>query len=670
VRAVRLEQQGTHKRQAKGGFANTMRKLIASFITVCVFVPVVAQAQVTQVCGDSAPPTINVPDGTADKAAAKCLSAITKSSGKFVQTKLKSMGKCLSDRVVGACPSAKDLDKIQKAAIKGRDKIAKSCGATELAALPGTTYSSGFTGTEVASCLLSQNNVSASLILAKLNGITDGFSAAGGLNSNLEGCADALNKQTGKYVPKILKTINKCVDLQAKAGAVGDVGPVCAPSYAAGAYVAPTEPKTAGKIEKTILKAVAAMDKDCTVGAEGPFGYLPRLHACPYAATVEDLKECLVCDGADTVWAEVNAILTAQYAETGTQVTSTIQAAHDAASPGDKILIPTGGYNEEVTITTDDLAFVGCGGATDERPIIEPGGGSGTNRGFQAVGVDDLVFQSLQPNNWDQDGIFITGVSEVDFSNNVTFRDIVADGQINSRYIIFPAFMDGVIVELNEVFNCDDAALYVGKSTNIVTRYNVAYDNVAGIEIENCDNAETYNNYSHNNTGGMLVFLDSTLLPRSNDNGNVFHNYIVDNNTPNFAPSGFVQNIPQGTGILFISPTNSTLSYNHVAGNQAMGVVLIDQAGVNVFAGDPWPLAPGEQGDVCIDNVIGRNTGLDTNGTIPDPDIGFGITLAAVFNQQNLVPLVPVVNTCNEFDANEPSGVAYVLGPTEGEVCP
>ncbi len=669
-----------------------MRKLIASFIAVCVFVPAAAQAQPTQVCGDSAPPTINVPDGTVDKAAAKCSAAMAKSSTKFIATKLKVVGKCMADRALEtvtypaklyddvsfpgtepadglnltACPDAKGQGKIDKAAIKGAEKIAKSCGASVLAGLPGTSYSSGFAPADVGSCMLSQDNVAAGLVAAKMNGITDRFSPAGGGNVNLEGCADALSKETGKFFPKILKTINKCIAKEAKAGTAGDVGAVCAPSYAAGVYVAPTEPKTAGKIAKTIDKILGAIDKSCTVGAGPPNGYLPRLHACPYAATVEDLKECMVCGDSNSVWAQVNEVLANQYAETGTLVSpgaDAIQNAHDAASIGDKLLIASGTYNEDVEVTTAGIQFVGCGGAANDRPVIEPGGGSGTNRGFNALGVDDLVFQSLTPNNWDGDGIFVTGVDPFTPSNNVTFRDIVADGQINSRYIIFPAFMDGVVVELNNVFNCDDAALYVGKSANIVTRWNTSRYNVAGIEIENCDNAETYNNHSLFNAAGMLVFLDSTLLPRSNDNNHTFHNLVNSNNTVNFAPSGFVANLSQGTGVLLISPSNNTFGYNDVRDNQAIGVTLIDQAGVNVFAGDPWPEADGVPGDVCTDNTLDHNTSLGTNGSVPDPGIGFGITLAAVYNEENRVPATGASNTGNCFDStNEPSGVAFILG--------
>lgn len=670
-----------------------MRKLIAGLIAVAIFVPAAAQAQVTQVCGDSAPPTILVPDGSADKAAAKCLKTITKSSTKFVQTKLKIIGKCMAARELEtvpypaklydevtfpgtepaeglnltACPDAKGQEKIEKAANKGVEKIAKLCDATALSGLPGTTYASGFTATDVGSCTLSQDNVSASLIAAKLNGITDRFSPAGGANPGLEDCADALSKETGKFIPKILKTINKCIDKAAKAGTAGDVSTLCAPSYAGGAYVAPTETKTAGKIEKTISKTLAAIDKGCPTGtAEGEFGFLPRLHACPYAATVEDLKECMVCGDSNSVWAQVNEILAHQYAETGSLVSpgaDAIQNAHDAASVGDKLLIASGTYNEDVEVSTNGIQFVGCGGASNDRPVIEPGGGSGTSRGFNALDVDDLVFQSLTPNNWDSDGIFVSGVSDVDFADNVVMRDIVADGEINSRYVLFPAHMNGVLIELSDVFNCDDAAIYVGKSANIVTRWNRSHYNVAGIEVENCDNAETYNNHSYFNAAGLLVFLDSTLLPRSNDNNHTFHNLVNSNNTVNFAPSGFVANLFQGSGTYLISPSNNTFSYNHVADNQAAGLLLVDQAGVNVFAGSPWPEADGVPGDVCTNNTLDHNTGLDTNGTIPDPDIGFGITLAAVYNEENREPPTGASNTGNCFDiTNEPSGVAFILG--------
>jgi hypothetical protein len=40
-------------------------------------------------------------------------------------------------------------------------------------------------------------------------------------------------------------------------------------------------------------------------------------------------------------------------------VTTTIQAAVDAAQPGDTILVPPGSYRESVLVTTSDLRIVG-----------------------------------------------------------------------------------------------------------------------------------------------------------------------------------------------------------------------------------------------------------------------------------------------------------------------
>src|SRR5262249_31125602 len=124
-------------------------------------------------------------------------------------------------------------------------------------------------------------------------------------------------------------------------------------------------------------------------------------------------------------------ILQAQYAETGALVspgTDALQTAVDGAGPNAKLLINSGTYHEDVSITDNTLhsgtQFIGCGGAAEDRPKIQPPttGGPYAN-GIFAAGVNGLLFQSLDMSGgWDENGIFVTG------ANGVTFRDCVTDG--------------------------------------------------------------------------------------------------------------------------------------------------------------------------------------------------------------------------------------------------
>ena len=99
-----------------------------------------------------------------------------------------------------------------------------------------------------------------------------------------------------------------------------------------------------------------------------------------------------------------------------------------------------------------------------------------------------------------------------------------------------------------------DAGIYVGQSEDIIVRYSEAFDNVAGIEIENSTRADVYGNNVHGNTGGILVFDLPDLPVKEGRLVRIFDNIIKNNNLDNFAPEGnIVGKVPAGTGIMIMA---------------------------------------------------------------------------------------------------------------------
>ena len=95
--------------------------------------------------------------------------------------------------------------------------------------------------------------------------------------------------------------------------------------------------------------------------------------------------------------------------------------------------------------------------------------------------------------------------------NGITFRRVKAawTGKLSSKngsYAIYPVSCERVLIENCIARGASDAGIYVGQSKTIIVRNNKAFENVAGIEIENSLYADVYDNEAYNNTGGILVF--------------------------------------------------------------------------------------------------------------------------------------------------------------------
>ena len=159
------------------------------------------------------------------------------------------------------------------------------------------------------------------------------------------------------------------------------------------------------------------------------------------------------------------------------------------------------------------------------------------------------------------------------------------------------------LVDRVTVKGASDAGIYVGQSRNVIVRNSTAIFNVAGIEVENCYDADVHDNVAQHNAGGILVF-DLPDLPQKGGHAiRVFANDVTDNNTPNFAPKGnIVASVPTGTGIIVMASRDVHVFGNRLGDNATANVMIIaypweftDQAY------DPLPR------DVVVhDNVHGR----------------------------------------------------------------
>jgi parallel beta-helix repeat protein len=257
-----------------------------------------------------------------------------------------------------------------------------------------------------------------------------------------------------------------------------------------------------------------------------------------------------------------------------------IQAAVDRARPGDTIEVMPGIYKEEVKIDLDNITLRGIetedqdpGNALSRsltgahqpppiRPVLD--GDGKMSDGVIATGSNFVI------ENFDLQHYIANGVV-VQHARNVTFRNL----KINNTglYGVYPVSCTGVTIEKCVATGIADAALYVGQSRDIVVRDSEAYNNVTGIEIENSINAVVENNYVHDNTGGILVFVLPNNPSKVGRDCVVRNNRVINNNHANFGnPNSIVSGVPPGTGVLVMAAKNTDVTGNEIRGNDCYGV--------------------------------------------------------------------------------------------------
>ena len=294
------------------------------------------------------------------------------------------------------------------------------------------------------------------------------------------------------------------------------------------------------------------------------------------------------------------------------------------AKKGDVIIIPAGYYEFNSQLYLDNASNVTIKGEGIDNTVLSfknmTVGAEGIKISADSVTVADLTVQDAKGDD-----------IKIQDSYGVTIRNVRttwSGGPLatNGGYGLYPVTSKNVLIENCEVSNASDAGIYVGQSENIVVRNNYVFNNVAGIEIENCKNAEVYKNKSTHNTGGILIF-DLPDLPAGNGNScKVYNNEIIENNLKNFAPEGnIVGVVPPGTGIILLAAKNVEIFNNTIIGHKTMGTAIASYEIVE----KPWK---DKSYDPFTYNVYIHDNTYDRDGyKIPDMSKDFGKMITRYF---------------------------------------
>lgn len=294
-------------------------------------------------------------------------------------------------------------------------------------------------------------------------------------------------------------------------------------------------------------------------------------------------------------------------------VTGSIQAAVDAAEPGDTIVVPPGTYAGGVVIDKSDITIRGSRAA-----IIDATGyvyGIRVGTGQIGVGPDgNPVCPSLALHGITVDGLTIqhaedTGVRLIGVDG---FRLTHGRYVDNEEYGPFPICSANGLIDFNQVSGTDDAGIYVGDDTDVTVADNHVTGSAIGVEIENSLHSVVQNNKTVGNTVGILVVLLPGLPMPVNDDTVIEGNVVDHNNFPNPVPADSgdeVGLLPTGTGILNVGGDHVVITRNSVVGNVSVGVAIIHS---------PFgPLDP--RLEVNPDDNRVRANRILQNGHYPDP---------------------------------------------------
>jgi parallel beta-helix repeat protein len=281
-----------------------------------------------------------------------------------------------------------------------------------------------------------------------------------------------------------------------------------------------------------------------------------------------------------------------------------IQAAIDAAQPGDSIEIRAGTYHENVYVTKDNIELEGAGA---HKTILLPPTTAAPN---PCVQEDGTIFGGVCVGFDEQhavEGFELEDMTIEGFANGaflVNTKDVEVKHMVFANNEVYGSFFNsstGGDFHDNVAYGSEEAGLYFGDSPNADVRVkdNEVYDNGNGMLLRDASNGQVEDNYAHDNCIGFLVL--NTGEPGSDE-----------------APP------TSGVGIALAGATNSVVDDNTVKDNVASGPSPFAAGGIVLVSTIDFGGSPASDNRITDNHATGNepydlsDDGLGTGNRFDD----------------------------------------------------
>lgn len=304
---------------------------------------------------------------------------------------------------------------------------------------------------------------------------------------------------------------------------------------------------------------------------------------------------------------------------------NSIQAAVDAAGPGDTVKVLSGVYCETNPYPDGDrtaavridkpLRLMASGQVRIDASCSAASNGIFVRSKDGSI-IDGVEIKGFTVEGFEDNGIWLEYVNHFNIENNVSIN--------NEENGIWPTLSANGQVKKNVAYGSKDSALWVEASENVRVIDNDLHHSPTGLEVTLSKDLTIENNDVHDNTVGIGLYHPAAAgLPKDEwpeydyVNWRIANNYVHDNNAPNTAEGGEVALLPPGLGMLILGVDGVDVQQNRIEKNDFVGVGMLD-----------WCVAvPGCEEDL-IDIVLGTgrlelaNTAVDDTSVVANKFAG------------------------------------------------